>query len=172
MPRLKKCACWLKGMVPIWECQEYQMRYKVSDFAPHIANSGGVILTIAQRVGCDWQTVDRWIQRSPVLKAAFDAEREKGLDLAESVLLQNIRLAAKSQQDTQQVVDASDAKWLLAKRGSKRGYTERLELSGPEGDDIRIRFDRRHVVSELAGAATGSGGDSAPPGRNQGDSQG
>ena len=103
--------------------------YKATDFLPHIKDSGGVILVIAQRVGCDWNTVDRWIQRSPMLKALFDAEREKGLDIAESVLLQNIRLAAKAQQDGGQAVDASDAKWMLAKRGRRRGYAERQDMN-------------------------------------------
>ena len=110
-------------------------RYKVEDFLSHMEGSGGIVSTIAQRVGCDWNTVDRWIQRSVTLKALFDAEREKGLDLAESVVLKNIQLAMKRQNPPAdsgipaEIVDASDAKWLLSKRGRRRGYAERQDMN-------------------------------------------
>lgn len=92
-----------------------------------IKGSGGVVLTIADALGVDWHTAKRAIEENAEAKAAYEAETNKMIDLAESVLLMNIQLAAK-QQDRGSFADTSDAKWLLSKKGKARGYGDKLEL--------------------------------------------
>ena len=103
-------------------------RYTAKDFEPHIAGSGGIVNTVADRVGCAWRTARDHIQRTPKLKSLFDAECETALDEAESVIVGNILAAADLQRAAEAagldvpIVDSSDAKWFLAKKGKRRGY--------------------------------------------------
>lgn len=102
-------------------------RYTAKDFEPHIAGSGGIVNTVADRVGCAWRTARDHIQRTPKLKSLFDAECETALDEAESVIVGNILSARRLQQEAEAagldvIVDSSDARWLLTKKGKRRGY--------------------------------------------------
>ena len=99
-------------------------RYTVADFEPHIQKSGGIISTIAARVGCDWNTARKHIDNSPKLTQMYNDECESVLDMAESVLIKSI-----------QAGDTQDAKWLLARKGKQRGYADKVEqeISGPDG---------------------------------------
>ena len=49
--------------------------------------------------------------------------------MAESVLLKNIKDG-----------DSADAKWYLSRKGKSRGYVERSEVTGAEGEAIPISF--------------------------------
>jgi len=104
-------------------------RYTVADFSDAIPGSGGIISTIARRVGCDWGTADKWCKESPTLARMLQDERESILDLAESVLFKNIREG-----------DTSDAKWLLARMGKQRGYADKQEIEH-SGSVIVVNWD-------------------------------
>ena len=107
-------------------------RYKIADFETHIPGSGGIISTIAKRVGCDWWTARRHIDRSPKLTRLYDNENEAVLDLAESELIKAIKDG-----------NTQDAKWLLSKKGKARGY----------GDESRQEIIFKNVdVSKLSDA--------------------
>lgn len=110
--------------------------FTCAQFINAIPGSAGIITTIAERVGCTWRTAKRYIDKYPTVRAAYEDEREKGLDQAESVLLQNILLAAKLQKEIDRPVDVSDAKWLLDRRGRERGYVTRQEVTGAEGERL------------------------------------
>jgi hypothetical protein len=115
-------------------------RYTVADFEPHIAKSGGIISTIASRVGCEWSTARRHIDESPTLTRMYNDECESVLDLAESVLIKSI-----------QGGDTQDAKWLLTKKGKGRGYGDVVtnEISGPDGGAIPVELvDYRAAIAE------------------------
>lgn len=113
-------------------------QYKAGEFIAAIPGTGGIISTIARRVGCDWHTAKKYIDTYPTVNRAYEDEREKVTDLAESVLVQNIKLAYKKQEDTKEPVDSSDVKWYLSRKGKDRGYTERREIAGVEDQPIRI----------------------------------
>lgn len=102
-------------------------RYKNSDFEEAIKGSGGIMSAVAKRVGCDWQTAQRFIKNSDKLAKMFEAEREIVLDMAESTLFNSIRAG-----------DTSDAKWLLSRLGKERGYAERKELTGADGEPVEV----------------------------------
>ena len=109
-------------------------KYCVDDFIKAIPGSGGIISTIAGRVGCDWGTVRKWIDKYPTVKAAYDSECETIGDLAESVIMRNIQLAQKAQTNADGPVDSADAKWYLSRvrRGKFATKTETDLTSGGE----------------------------------------
>lgn len=113
--------------------------YKAAQFITAIHNSGGIISTIAQRVGCAWATAKKYIDTMPTIQTAYNDECSKVVDLAESVLLLNMQLVRRQQVEEQEVVDTSDVKWYLSRKGKSRGYADKSEheISG-QGKDGAI----------------------------------
>lgn len=93
--------------------------YNVQRFIDAIPGSGGIISTIARRVGCEWHTANNYIRKYPTVQAAYNDEVESTLDEAEGVVLNAIH------EDR----DVTTAKWYLVMKGKHRGYTERQEIS-------------------------------------------
>lgn len=104
-------------------------RFTVAQFEAAIPNSGGIIATIARRVGCNWHTAANRIAESPTLSKMFEDEASTIDDLAESVVIKAM-----------QAEDVSAAKWWLERR--RRGkYATRQELTGAEGGAVSIQMD-------------------------------
>jgi hypothetical protein len=116
-------------------------QYTKPQFIKAIPGSGGIISTIAKRIGCDWATVKRRLDLDEELMELFQSERETVLDLAESVLITNIQLAAKQQKQLGVPADTGDSKWILSRTGKHRGYSERQEITGADGDAIAIEIE-------------------------------
>lgn len=64
--------------------------YKAQDFIDAIPNTGGVIETIAKRVGCDWHTAKKYIEDHATVKQAYEDEKSKVDDAARSVVISDI----------------------------------------------------------------------------------
>ena len=109
-------------------------KYSAQDFIDAIPGTGGIISAIARKVGCDWKTADSWVRDFPTVKRAYDAECEAMLDLAESAVLRNTKLAAQGEGDT------ADAKWYLTKRGKRRGYGDAVEVTGEGGGALVVKL--------------------------------
>lgn len=109
-------------------------KFSVDSFLKAISNSGGNISLIAERVGCQWITASRFIQNHPTVKDAYDTENEGILDIAESLITTNIKLAKKIQEAESKPVDATDAKWWLSKK--RKTFKESLDISGTITFDI------------------------------------
>lgn len=109
-------------------------QYTAQQFIDAIPGTGGIVSAIARKVGCEWETVQAWLDKAPTVRRVYDAECEAMLDLAESVLLKNIKDG-----------DTADAKWYLTKKGKRRGYGENLELTGKDGGPItfRVVYERK-----------------------------
>ena len=103
-------------------------QYKAQQFIDAIPGSGGIISVIAQRVGCAWHTAQKYIQEYATVADAYADETEGIIDLAESTVLKAIKGG-----------DVSAAKWYLTTKGKDRGYTERREYAGADGDALTIR---------------------------------
>jgi len=115
-------------------------KYTTEQMIDAIKGTGGVKTVIAQRLECHRHTVDNYIERHPTVKRAYEAERETVADFAESVVIGNIRLAFKKQKEDQEVVDSTDAKWFLAMKAKDRGYAERKEITGADGEGVVINL--------------------------------
>ena len=124
-------------------------KFTAEQFIDAIPGTGGIISTIARRVGCKWHTARKYIDEYSTVKAAYDSECEAVLDVAESVVYGNINVAARLLKDGVQV-DSSDAKWLLSKKGKHRGYVERQEVavSGGGGPIPVALVDYRAGIAE------------------------
>jgi len=93
-------------------------QYTAKQFIDVIPGSGGIIKTIASRLGCDWNTASKYIKTMPTVKQAYDDECETVIDLAESTVIQSIHDK-----------DVSTAKWYLIHKAKDRGYVGRQELA-------------------------------------------
>jgi hypothetical protein len=80
-------------------------RYNAQMFIDAIPGSGGIIATIARKVGCTWHTAQKYINEYATVQAAYQDECETVNDLAESTLLKSIRDG-----------DVASAKWWLTKK--------------------------------------------------------
>lgn len=104
-------------------------RYSKPTVLRAIEGSGGIVSDVAKRLGCDWNTAQRYIQRWPETQEAFQAERERILDLAETTLYRAI-----------QEGDIQAAKWVLSRLGRHRGYGDHVEVSGKQALEIVLRW--------------------------------
>jgi hypothetical protein len=84
-----------------------------------IKGSGGIMSTIARKLGVTWHTADSWIKESGELMEALKDEKETILDMAESTLLNKIKEG-----------DEQSAKWYLSKIGKQRGYGDSVAIEG------------------------------------------
>jgi len=114
--------------------------YTAKQFIDAIPGTGGIVSTIADRVGCKWHTARKYIEEYPTVKDVYNEEIERVIDLAEGVLIQNIQIAAK-QAKAGRDVDTSDVKWFLSRKAKSRGYVERQEVTGADGGAIVVNWD-------------------------------
>ena len=113
--------------------------YTAKQFIDAIPGTGGIVSTIADRVGCKWHTAKKYIKEYPTIEEAYNEEIERVIDLAEGVLIQNIQIAAR-QAKSGHNVDTSDVKWFLSRKAKSRGYVERQEVTGADGKDIIVKL--------------------------------
>jgi len=118
--------------------------YSVKQFETAIPGSGGIIATIARRVGCSWHTAATYLKDSPKLARLYEDEASTIDDLAESVVI-------KAMQEG----DTSAAKWWLERRRRAK-FATRHELGGPDGGPVLIQMTWGDVD-----AGDGSDGDAA-----------
>lgn len=106
-------------------------QFRISDFLAAIPGSGGVIATIASRVGCEWHTAKKYIEKYPKIKAAYEDEAQITSDIAVDIVLKAIKSG-----------DTSTAKWWLSKK-RREEFGESLDVSvrrieSMTSDELRI----------------------------------
>jgi hypothetical protein len=124
-----------------------------------IAGSHGLINTVAKRLHCHWTTARRYVDKWPEAQEAMNAETQIILDLAESKLFTAITKG-----------EEWAIKFLLGRKGKSRGYSERQELTGPDGEPVRAilvapkRFDSAKGWQDYVQEVPQSAGAPAPTG--------
>ena len=103
---------------------------KQADVLKAIKGSGAVMSTIAKRLGCAWYTARKYVNKWGATRQAYEDEEQMILDLAESKIYESINNG-----------NTQDAKWLLAMKGKKRGFTERHEITGADGSELKITYE-------------------------------
>lgn len=98
--------------------------YQISDIKKAIDGSGGYITEISARLKCDWHTAKDYITKLG-LEEYLKLEEETRLDKAEKKLDKKI-----DEGDTTALI------FFLKTKGKKRGYIERQELTGADGQNI------------------------------------
>ena len=65
--------------------------YTAKQFIDAIPGSGGVISTIAARVGCAWNTAQKYIKEFATVAEAYENERNRIDDIARSNVIDDIK---------------------------------------------------------------------------------
>lgn len=123
-------------------------QYKAEDFIKAIQGSGGIISVIASRVGCQWHTAKKYIEEYTTVKQAYDNECEQIIDISESVVIGNIKYAAKLQADAKIPVDSGDAKWWLTKKGKGRGFGDKLDIDLKSFDITKLSTEQLERIAK------------------------
>lgn len=103
--------------------------YTKEQFLKAIENSGGYVSLIAERVGCALSTVYEWRDNNPEIAEAIKREKIRQVDHAEGKLQSLI----KKENPTAII-------FYLKTQGKDRGYVERTELTGADGDPLAFRW--------------------------------
>ena len=113
-------------------------KHDLDEVIEAIKGSGGIKQAIAGRLGVVRNTVNNYLDRWATAREAYEQECQINLDIAESIIITNLRIQHKHQQKTGETVDTSDAKWFTTMKGRERGYaqTQRTELTGADGGDL------------------------------------
>jgi len=91
-----------------------------------IKDSSGIVSNIAERLNCSWATARKYIDKWDATKQALKNENEVALDFVENQLMRKIEDG-----------DSIMIRFFLATKGKRRGYTERQEIAGVEGEPFQ-----------------------------------
>lgn len=113
-------------------------RYTVAQVIEAIEATKGMVTMAARRLGCTQQTVRNYALRHPTVAAALKEQREGFLDVCELALMRAV-------QDGQGWAVCFALKTI----GKERGYIERAELTGKDGEALTIRVVYDDVDTQL-----------------------
>ena len=103
--------------------------YTAKQFIQAIPGTGGVITSIAAKVGCSWQTAKKYVTVYPTVADVYEAECNKITDAAKSVVIGDI-LTNKS---------VETAKWWLrVKAPEEFSPKDKHEHTGQGGGPLAI----------------------------------
>ena len=102
--------------------------YTAKQFIDAIPGSGGIVTTVAKRVGCSWQTAKKYIDTYPTIKQAYQDECEEINDMVVSVILKAIRDG-----------DIATAKW-WASRKRKQEFGDAIDVTSG-GKSLIVEWD-------------------------------
>jgi hypothetical protein len=103
-------------------------RYSAAEVAHALIETKGMVYIAAQRLGCTVETIRLYCKRYPSVQAARDAQRGQMVDLAELKLYQSIQNG-----------EPWGIAFALKTLGKDRGYVERQELTGQDGQGMVLR---------------------------------
>lgn len=107
-------------------------QFTVKQFIDAIPGTGGVIASIAKRVGCDWHTAQKYIQNYQGIKKVYEDECQTIDDYAVSTILKAIKDG-----------DIATAKWWLSKK-RRAEYGDQIDLtSRVETNDVVLYLPER-----------------------------
>jgi len=118
-----------------------------------IKGSAGIKIVVSERLKVSRVTLDSYLKRFPDMAEMLVQEREQALDMAELLVLTNIKIQREKQNATGDVVDSTDAWKLLDKMGYKRGYalagnpSSAMDMAREAGGGSKVTI--REVVVEL-----------------------
>lgn len=92
-------------------------QYTAQQMIDALLATRGMTTLAAKRLGCSWNTVNRYIEKYPTVKAAQIEAQEQSGDMVELKLLERVQAG-----DTTAIIFA------LKTRYRDRGYNERLDI--------------------------------------------
>lgn len=111
-------------------------KFTAKQMVEALKSTRGFVSLAASRLKCSVRTVQNYVERYPSVKQAKEEAREMMIDIAEGKLYEQI------QQDNMTAII-----FFLKCQGKKRGYTERQEVTGAEGNPLEVVVKGYSVVS-------------------------
>lgn len=90
----------------------------------------GVVTSACKAVGINRSTHYDWLQNDPDYKKAVESIEDIAIDFAESKLHKQIDKG-----------DTTATIFYLKTKGKKRGYVERNEVTGADGQDLNLKVE-------------------------------
>jgi len=121
-----------------------KQRYTPEEVMDALKATKGMVFLAARHLGCDHDTVLNYCKRYPKVEAMKKAMRGELVDLAEIKLYQSIQNG-----------EPWGIAFALKTIGKDRGYVERHEQTGKDGDAITLRvvYDQSPTLPELPAPA-------------------
>jgi hypothetical protein len=105
-------------------------KYTANQIIDALKEKHGNMSASARFLGCSRNTISRYIDTYPTVKAVYDEERETLIDFAENQLFKQV-----------QDGNITAIIFTLKTIGKLRGYVERQEVTGADGGAIVVDWD-------------------------------
>lgn len=115
-------------------------KYKVADMVQALRESKGMVYVTARKLGCSPTTVYNYAAKHPSVQEAIDSERGLMVDTGELALWKALQNG-----------EAWAVSLVLKTLGKSRGYVERVETTGADGDPVQTQAE---VSIDLSGLST------------------
>lgn len=102
-------------------------KYSAQDVIDAIRESNGIQAAAARRLGCTRKTVASYIDKYATIRDAYEEARDTVVDIAEDKLIESVKKG-----------NLSAIMFLLKTVGKGRGYTERQEVTGADGQPQKV----------------------------------
>jgi hypothetical protein len=103
-------------------------RYKADEVSKALKDAQGLVSVAARALGCRTQTIYNYMKKYKSVERARFESREQLLDLAEAKLFEQIKDG-----------NMTGIIFALKTVGKHRGYVERREITGADGNAINIK---------------------------------
>lgn len=107
-------------------------KYTIDQMVEAAHSSYGLVANMAKKLGCERQTVYNYAKKYKTVETAIEQARVGIVDIAETALLKKIAGG-----DTASII------FTLKTLGKARGYVERSEITGKDGEAFSIEIIRR-----------------------------
>ena len=118
--------------------QKHPLKYDVKQMEQEIVRCDGNLTAVAKGLGCQRLTIYDYIRRFPELGKAVDAAREKVGDEAVGQLHKLVREG-----------HFPAIQFYLKTQHGRRGFTDRVELTGIDGEPISYRAVKQEARPSL-----------------------
>ena len=105
-------------------------KYTANQMIETLREKHGNLSAAARFLGCSRNTISRYIDLYPTVKAVADEERETLIDFAENQLFKQV-----------QDGNITAIIFTLKTIGKLRGYVERQEVTGADGGAVMVKWD-------------------------------
>ena len=105
-------------------------KYTANQMIEALREKHGNLSAAARFLGCSRNTISRYIDLYPTVKAVADEERETLIDFAENQLFKQV-----------QDGNITAIIFTLKTIGKHRGYVERQEVTGADGGAVLVKWD-------------------------------
>lgn len=105
-------------------------KYTTAQMIEALREKHGNLSAAARFLGCSRNTISRYIEQYPTVKAVADEERETLIDFAENQLFKQV-----------QDGNITAIIFTLKTIGKSRGYVERQEVTGADGGAVIVKWN-------------------------------